>query len=90
MMSDGAGLDLVAQDDFDASAIYGSGVRRRPGPASMTMRRPNLDPRAPLAQFGLQAASSLPDASALAARLPPGISVSSLSPNKPSRYIHLP
>merc|ERR1719173_175991 len=63
-----------AEDDFDASAIYGSAVRRRPGPASMTMRRPNLDPRA---QFGLhqqQQASSLPDASALAARLPPGIS----------------
>merc|ERR1719180_100618 len=51
----------------------------------MTMRRPNLDPRAPLAQFGLQPAASLPDASALAARLPPGISVSSFSPNKPSR-----
>ena len=86
MISDGDNLNfLLAQDDFDASAIYGSAVRRRPGPASMTMRRPNLDPRT---QFGLhqqQQASSLPDASALAARLPPGISVSSLSPEKPSR-----
>ena len=86
MMSDEANLNFLAQDDFDASAIYGSAVRRRPGPASMTMRRPNLDPRT---QFGLQQhqqASSLPDASALTARLPPGISVSSLSPEKPSRY----
>merc|ERR1719331_528318 len=70
-----------AEDDFDASAIYGSGVRRRPGPASMTIRRPNLEPGS-RAHFG---APALPDASALAARLPPGISVSSLSPDKPSR-----
>ena len=81
MLSD-LNLDSAAQDDFDASAIYGSGVRRRPGPASMTQRRPNLDPGS-RAHFG---ASALPDASsALAARLPPGISVSSLSPHKPSR-----
>ena len=77
---------FFAQDDFDASAIYGSGVRRRPGPASMTMRRPNLDPPgSSRPQFGSPALPT-PDASALAARLPPGISVSSLSPDKLPRY----
>jgi len=48
----------------------------------MTMRRPNLGSSRP--QFGSPALPT-PDASALAARLPPGISVSSLSPDKPSR-----
>merc|ERR1719204_478650 len=63
-----------AEDDFDASAIYGSGVRRRPGPASMT---PRLDPRS--SQFASH------NASALAARLPPGMSVSSLGPERSTR-----
>merc|ERR1719193_1439002 len=48
----------------------------------MTMRRPNLGSSRP--QFGSPTLPT-PDASALAARLPPGISVSSLSPDKPSR-----